>query len=85
MRDAANLWAALREARGAEGRDAVWAHPDLLPTAAGLDDPLGFVAGEGSQTATDDEFDAALAELLDGEPDGSPDGEPDGPSAGPQG
>lgn len=80
MRDAANLWAAVREARGTEGRDAVWAHPDLLPTSAGLDDPLGFVAGEGPQTATDDEFDAALAELLDGESDGGePDGKPDRP------
>ncbi|WP_375432287.1 zinc-dependent metalloprotease [uncultured Friedmanniella sp.] len=69
MRDAANLWAATREARGVDGRDAVWAHPDLLPTAAGLDDPLGFVAGE-QQTSTDDEFDAALAELLDEESDG---------------
>lgn len=46
MRDATNLWAALREARGAEARDALWQHPDNLPTAAGLDDPLGFVAGE---------------------------------------
>ncbi|WP_375425294.1 zinc-dependent metalloprotease [uncultured Friedmanniella sp.] len=72
MRDAANLWAAVRESRGVEGRDAVWAHPDLLPTSAGLDDPLGFVAGEGPQTATDDEFDAALAELLDGESGGKP-------------
>ena len=46
MRDAANLWAALRDARGMEGRDAVWSHPDLIPTSADLDDPLGFVAGE---------------------------------------
>ncbi len=67
MRDASNLWAAVREARGLEGRDAVWAHPDLLPTAAGLDDPLGFVAGDGPQTADDHAFDAALAELLDEE------------------
>ena len=44
MRDAANLWAALRDARGADGRDAVWSHPDLMPTSADLDDPLGFVA-----------------------------------------
>lgn len=65
MRDAANLWAALTEARGVEGRDAVWSHPDVLPTSADLDDPLGFVSGE---TKTDDsEFDAALAELLDAE------------------
>ena len=27
---------------GVSGRDGVWAHPDLLPTADDLDDPLGF-------------------------------------------
>jgi putative hydrolase len=65
MRDAANLWAALRDARGVDGRDAVWSHPDLVPTSADLDDPLGFVAGEarteGGESA---DFDAALEELL---------------------
>jgi putative hydrolase len=45
-RDAAALWAALRDARGIEGRDAIWAHPDLLPSAADLDDPSGFVSRE---------------------------------------
>lgn len=64
MRDAANLWAALREARGYEGRDAVWSHPDLIPTSGDLDDPLGYVAQEGRTPGRDD-FDAALAELLD--------------------
>jgi putative hydrolase len=67
MRDAANLWAALRDARGAEGRDAVWSHPDLLPTAADLDDPLGFVAAPADEAQQDDDFDAALAQLLDSE------------------
>ena len=42
MRDAATLWASLREARGIAGRDALWAHPDLLPSAEDLDDPTGF-------------------------------------------
>ncbi len=65
MRDAANLWAALREARGVEGRDAVWTHPDLLPTSADLDDPLGFVESAREQPAADADFDAALAALLD--------------------
>ena len=65
MRDAANLWAAVRDARGADGRDAVWNHPDLLPTSADLDDPLGFVGREGAATTDDDDFDAALAALLD--------------------
>ncbi|MDN5761534.1 MAG: zinc-dependent metalloprotease, partial [Microlunatus sp.] len=64
MRDAANLWAALREARGAEGRDAVWSHPDLLPTSADLDDPLGFVNRDDSAATSDEDFDAALTELL---------------------
>lgn len=43
LRDAAELWALLRAARGLEGRDAVWEHPDLLPTADDLDDPSVFV------------------------------------------
>ncbi|NGO67392.1 zinc-dependent metalloprotease [Streptomyces boncukensis] len=45
LRDAARLWASLADARGPEGRDALWAHPDMLPTAADLDDPDGFVHG----------------------------------------
>jgi putative hydrolase len=67
MRDAANLWAALRDARGPDGRDAVWSHPDLLPTAADLDDPLGFVSAPAEEAKEDDDFDAALADLLDSE------------------
>src|SRR5918994_1244653 len=68
MRDAANLWAALRDARGMDGRDAVWSHPDLVPTSADLDDPLGFVAGEThSDSAANEDIDIALEELLKGE------------------
>ncbi|MBH1935726.1 zinc-dependent metalloprotease [Streptomyces sp. AV19] len=46
LRDASRLWASLTDARGAEGRDALWEHPDMLPTAADLDDPDGFVHRE---------------------------------------
>lgn len=63
LRDAANLWSALRDGRGAEARDAVWSHPDLLPTPADLDDPLGFVEHQTGQLS-DTDFDAALQELL---------------------
>jgi putative hydrolase len=56
LREAAAIWWAVTEKRGISGRDAVWAHPDLLPTAEDLDDPLGF--GErgpaGGFTAPDD-------------------------------
>ena len=43
LRDAANLWAALESAGGATLRDGRWAHPDLAPTSADLDDPIGYV------------------------------------------
>jgi putative hydrolase len=43
LRAAAELWQLLGEQRGIEGRDALWEHPDLIPTADDLDDPAGFV------------------------------------------
>jgi putative hydrolase len=43
LRDAATVWSSLRQERGAEGRDELWAHPDLLPTAEDLDDVSAFV------------------------------------------
>ncbi|SDU90611.1 putative hydrolase [Microlunatus sagamiharensis] len=86
LRDAANLWAAVRDARGAEGRDAVWTHPDLVPTSADLDDPLGFARGEAAaETSADDDFDTALAELLDEAErpqDGPSEGQDDQPDEG---
>ena len=45
LREAAAIWRGLTEVRGVAGRDAVWSHPDLLPTAEDFDDPDGFVAG----------------------------------------
>jgi putative hydrolase len=65
-RDAANIWAATRAARGGEARDATWDHPDLLPTASDLDDPLGFAAA-GHAAGVPDDLDAELAKLLDEE------------------
>ena len=47
MREGAALWAALLADRGVEGRDAVWAHPDLLPTSEDLDDPSAYVSRSG--------------------------------------
>ena len=45
LREAAAIWRGLTDARGVDGRDAVWSHPDLLPTADDFDDPDGFVRG----------------------------------------
>jgi putative hydrolase len=55
LRDAANVWAALRDAHGVSGRDAPWTHPDLLPSGEDLDDPLGFV--ERRTSGADLDFD----------------------------
>jgi putative hydrolase len=46
LRDASRLWASLTDARGVDGRDGLWEHPDMLPTAKDLDDPDGFVHHE---------------------------------------
>jgi hypothetical protein len=44
VREAAALWAKLREVGGPTTRDRVWSHPDFLPGSSELDDPDGFVA-----------------------------------------
>lgn len=44
-REAHTLFAAIRSKSGIQTRDALWAHPDLLPTSEDLEDPLGFVQG----------------------------------------
>ncbi|NEE04143.1 zinc-dependent metalloprotease [Phytoactinopolyspora halotolerans] len=43
LREAATFWATTREARGVTGRDAIWAHPDLMPSAEDLADPAAFL------------------------------------------
>ncbi|WP_204018713.1 zinc-dependent metalloprotease [Sphaerimonospora thailandensis] len=48
LREAAALWKALGDHRGIDGRDAVWNHPDLMPTADDLDAPETFVKGESA-------------------------------------
>jgi putative hydrolase len=53
LREAATLWQALGERRGIDGRDAVWSHPDLLPTAEDLDDPAAWVEHDASTDALD--------------------------------
>ena len=46
LREAAAIWQGLTEARGIDGRDALWAHPDLLPATDDLENPDTFVHGQ---------------------------------------
>jgi hypothetical protein len=48
---------------GVAARDGAWAHPDVAPTSADLDDPLGFV-DRFTSVGPKDEMDAALDALL---------------------
>jgi putative hydrolase len=83
LREAAAVWAALTTARGVDGRDALWAHPDIVPGTDAFADPEGYAApGTGH-----DDLDHELARMLDGEsgPDARPGAaDPDAdPGAGP--
>lgn len=66
LRDAAALWEQLRKERGIAGRDAIWQHPDLLPTPVDLDDPAGFSKRRQLAESEDADVDAALEKLLAG-------------------
>jgi putative hydrolase len=65
LREAAVLWERLTQAVGADARDAVWQHPDLLPSAEDLDEPAGFIDRMigGDTSGIDDAIDQAIADL----------------------
>src|SRR6185437_4166744 len=65
LRDAATVWAAMSQQRGAAERDRLWLHPDLLPTSDDLDEPMDFVSRQGM----DDELSALTAEEPPEKPD----------------
>lgn len=73
LREAATLWTALTEHRGVSGRDALWGHPDLLPSEEDFSDPNGF-----AQSQLD------LGELEGFDIDGPEAGPESGPEGGPQ-
>jgi putative hydrolase len=76
LREAAAMWRAVAEAVGVEGRDALWAHPDILPTSGDIDDPSALIARlmgtDSAGTEADQEFDQALEQLLRGETPAAP-------------
>jgi putative hydrolase len=69
LREATTLWTGLTQARGTDGRDALWGHPDLLPTADDLENPEAFLHGSDPT-----DLDISDLENDQGEP-GEPSGE----------
>jgi putative hydrolase len=55
LRAAAALWRLVTDTHGTEARDTIWAHPDLVPTSADLDDPLDFSDRLGQKPSIEDD------------------------------
>jgi putative hydrolase len=54
LRAAAALWRLVTDQHGIETRDGLWGHPDLMPTADDLDDPMEFAERLGTKSDVDD-------------------------------
>lgn len=63
-RDAARLWSQIAADGGQTARDAVWDHPDLLPSAEDLDAPETWSARRAAATVEHADVDRALAEIF---------------------
>lgn len=71
LREATSMWRRVTEAVGTAARDALWAHPDLMPTGDDIDNPTALVDRVVAQARGDapapDDMDRALEDLLRGE------------------
>jgi putative hydrolase len=64
LREAVAMWQAVTDAVGPEARDALWSHPDLIPTGADIDDPTALIARLTGGEPEPDDVDRAIEELL---------------------
>ncbi|TBN57311.1 zinc-dependent metalloprotease [Glaciihabitans arcticus] len=67
LREAAAMWRQVTDAVGAQKRDALWFHPDLVPTADDITDPSALIARITAGEAPLDDVDRALEDLLNDE------------------
>jgi putative hydrolase len=89
LREATSFWAKVAEDKGVTDRDSLWEHPDLLPTAADLDDLDAYWERESAMTQgligsleaelAEVEAESKSAEKPEAEPDSQPDRESDQP------
>jgi len=64
LREAAAMWQKVTDAVGSDARDALWSHPDLVPTGEDLDDPTSLIARITAGDPVPDDVDQALEDLL---------------------
>jgi len=67
LREASAMWKQITDAVGAAERDALWSHPDLVPTAEDITDPTALIARITGATPALDDVDRALEDLLNDE------------------
>ncbi|WP_349897368.1 zinc-dependent metalloprotease [Parafrigoribacterium soli] len=72
LREAAALWQKLTDEVGAERRDELWSHPDLVPTSEDIDDPSALVARLVNPQPEPDYVDQAIEDLLNDNSDDRP-------------
>ena len=63
LREASAMWNQITDKVGIQKRDAIWSHPDLLPTDSDIQDPTALIA-KLSNSAPEDDMDQALRDLL---------------------
>jgi putative hydrolase len=64
LREAAAMWQQVTDAVGAQLRDDLWSHPDLIPTTEDIDDPAALIARLASGATDHDDVDQAIEDLL---------------------
>jgi putative hydrolase len=64
LREAAAMWQHVTDAVGAQRRDDLWSHPDLIPTSEDIDDPAALVTRLASGATEHDDVDQAIEDLL---------------------
>jgi hypothetical protein len=58
------MWQKISDAVGPEARDALWQHPDVVPTADDITDPSALLARLTSGEVQLDDVDQAIEDLL---------------------
>jgi len=82
LREAAAMWQKLTDDVGAERRDSLWSHPDLVPTTQDIDDPVGLVMRLTGAEPERDDIDQAIEDLLNDTRDDRPHEGEDGSAQG---
>ncbi|MDQ1597217.1 MAG: hypothetical protein QOI70_641 [Microbacteriaceae bacterium] len=84
LRESAAMWQQITDRVGAEKRDSLWSHPDLVPISEDIDDPARIIARLSGPTPAPDDIDQAIEDLLNDDGDDRPHESEDGSAEEPQ-